>query len=184
MSALNVTCSGENIEPQPIEDAVCESRFIKFCTVVGNDCKHLGALLVPDMDALSESHPGVHNLTKGALLHRGNAFHGLRMLCVQHVTCPADRTGVNCTLSMFDMMSRCFVTDTTTARDNVAAILRREVTKATAARTSREHIRQIAVLDEPYSVEDGTLTRTMKPRRPAIADRYADIIADLKSRLQ
>ena len=52
-------CSGENIEPQPIEDAVCESRFIKFCTVVGNDCKHLGALLVPDTDALSESHPGV-----------------------------------------------------------------------------------------------------------------------------
>ena len=50
------------------------------------------------------------------------------------------------------------------------------MTKATAARTSREHIRQIAVLDEPYSVEDGTLTRTMKPRRPAIAERYADVI--------
>ncbi len=62
--ALDAACSGENIEPQPIEDAVCESRFIKFCTVVGNDCKHLGALLVPDMDALSESHPGVHNLTQ------------------------------------------------------------------------------------------------------------------------
>ncbi len=74
--------------------------------------------------------------------------------------------------------------DTASAGEHVAAILRREVTKATAARTSREHIRQIAVLDEPYSVEDGTLTRTMKPRRPAIADRYADVIADLKSRLQ
>ena len=68
--------------------------------------------------------------------------------------------------------------------ESVAALLRAEVTKATAARTSREHIRQIAVLDEPYSAEDGTLTRTMKPRRPAIAERYAHIIADLKSRLQ
>ena len=67
--------------------------------------------------------------------------------------------------------------------DSVAALLRGEVTKATATRTSREHIRQIAVLKEPYSVEDGTLTRTMKPRRPAIADRYAAEIADLKSRL-
>ena len=52
-------CSGENIEPQPIEDAVCVSPFIKFCTVVGNDRKHLGALLVPDMDALAERFPGV-----------------------------------------------------------------------------------------------------------------------------
>ena len=52
-------CSGENIEPQPIEDAVCVSPLIKFCTVVGNDCKHLGALVVPDHDAIAERFAGV-----------------------------------------------------------------------------------------------------------------------------
>ena len=49
-----VLSSGENIEPQPIEDAICCSQFIKFCVLVGQDCKHLGALLVADEEALEE----------------------------------------------------------------------------------------------------------------------------------
>jgi long-chain acyl-CoA synthetase len=56
--------SGENIEPQPIEDAVCVSPFIKFCTVVGNDCKHLGALVVPDQDAIVEHFAGARDELK------------------------------------------------------------------------------------------------------------------------
>lgn len=49
-----VLSSGENIEPQPIEDALCESQYVKFAVLVGQDCKHVGALLVPDQDALAE----------------------------------------------------------------------------------------------------------------------------------
>ena len=49
-----VLVSGENIEPAPIEDAICVSPLVKFATVVGQDCKHLGALLVPDADALAD----------------------------------------------------------------------------------------------------------------------------------
>lgn len=49
-----VLVSGENIEPAPIEDAICVSPLIKFATVLGQDCKHLGALLVPDADALAD----------------------------------------------------------------------------------------------------------------------------------
>ena len=49
-----VLSSGENIEPQPIEDALCQSPYVKFAVVVGQDCKHIGALLVADQDALVE----------------------------------------------------------------------------------------------------------------------------------
>lgn len=65
----------------------------------------------------------------------------------------------------------------------VVAILRAEATAATAKRSPREHVRHLTVLTEPFSVEEGTLTRTMKPRRPAIAERYAAEIRDLASRL-
>ena len=49
-----VLSSGDNVEPQPIEDALCESPCIKFAHLVGQDCKHVGALLVPDRAALAE----------------------------------------------------------------------------------------------------------------------------------
>ena len=49
-----VLSSGDNMEPQPIEDALCESPYIKFAHLVGQDCKHLGALLVPNTEAFAE----------------------------------------------------------------------------------------------------------------------------------
>lgn len=48
-----VLLSGENVEPVPIEAQLLESRFIEQCLVVGQDEKHLGALIVPSMEALA-----------------------------------------------------------------------------------------------------------------------------------
>ena len=119
--------------------------------------------------------------------------------------------------------------------DQVRQLVRREVTKATAPRVSREHIRLLKVgtrhaaptacccrtpslqlshpspralgpfrhqvvgslsrnhlpsvpcccqvLDEPYSPEAGTLTRTMKPRRAAILKHYANDVKALIDQL-
>ena len=39
--------------------------------------------------------------------------------------------------------------------------------------------RAVAVLRDPFTVEDGLLTPTMKLRRPQIAERYADVIETL-----
>jgi hypothetical protein len=39
----------------PLQDALCVSPVIKFATVVGQDCKHLGALIVTDAEALAEA---------------------------------------------------------------------------------------------------------------------------------
>ncbi|MDJ0843079.1 AMP-dependent synthetase/ligase [Crocosphaera sp.] len=44
--------NGENIEPQPIEDACIRSPYIDQMMLVGQDQKALGALIVPNLDAL------------------------------------------------------------------------------------------------------------------------------------
>lgn len=47
-----VLTNGENIEPQPIEDACIRSELIAQMMLVGQDQKVLGALVVPDRDVL------------------------------------------------------------------------------------------------------------------------------------
>ncbi len=49
-----VLLGGENVEPVPIEDAVLESEYIDQFMVVGQDQKFLGALVVPNLEALEE----------------------------------------------------------------------------------------------------------------------------------
>jgi long-chain acyl-CoA synthetase len=43
-----VLLSGENVEPVPLENKLCESPYIDQCMVVGQDQKHLAALIVTD----------------------------------------------------------------------------------------------------------------------------------------
>jgi long-chain acyl-CoA synthetase len=49
-----VLSNGENIEPQPIEDACACSAYIDQIMVVGQDQKMLGALIVPNLEALEK----------------------------------------------------------------------------------------------------------------------------------
>ncbi|MFM1841373.1 MAG: Long-chain-fatty-acid--CoA ligase, partial [Cyanobacteriota bacterium] len=49
-----VLSNGENIEPQPIEDACLRSAYIDQIMLVGQDQKSLGALIVPNLDALQQ----------------------------------------------------------------------------------------------------------------------------------
>ncbi len=49
-----VLTNGENIEPQPIEDACLRSPYITQIMLVGQDQKSLGALIVPHVEALQE----------------------------------------------------------------------------------------------------------------------------------
>ncbi|MFW5828016.1 MAG: long-chain fatty acid--CoA ligase, partial [Alkalispirochaeta sp.] len=43
---------GENIEPQPIEDAILQSDFIDQVMIVGQDQKYLGALVYPNQEKM------------------------------------------------------------------------------------------------------------------------------------
>jgi long-chain acyl-CoA synthetase len=47
-----VLSNGENIEPQPIEDACVRSAYIDQVVLVGQDQKQLGVLIVPNLSAL------------------------------------------------------------------------------------------------------------------------------------
>lgn len=49
-----VLSNGENIEPQPIEDACVRSAYIDQIMLVGQDQRSLGALIVPNQDALEK----------------------------------------------------------------------------------------------------------------------------------
>ncbi len=49
-----VLLGGENVEPTPIEEAAAESPYISQIMVVGQDRKHLGALVVPAYDAVRD----------------------------------------------------------------------------------------------------------------------------------
>ncbi len=45
-----VLLNGENVEPIPLESSLVESPLIDHCMVVGQDQKHLGALIVPSLE--------------------------------------------------------------------------------------------------------------------------------------
>lgn len=45
-----VLLSGENLEPAPIEMRLTQSRYIDQCMIVGQDQKHVFALIVPDLE--------------------------------------------------------------------------------------------------------------------------------------
>ncbi|MBW4622801.1 MAG: AMP-binding protein [Cyanosarcina radialis HA8281-LM2] len=69
-----VLTNGENIEPQPIEDACLRSPYIDQIMLVGQDRKLLGALVVPNLELVAESvkttnlySPAVQNLFRQEL---------------------------------------------------------------------------------------------------------------------
>jgi long-chain acyl-CoA synthetase len=44
---------GENVEPLPIEQKLCESDYIQQAVVLGQDQKYLAALIIPNQDAVT-----------------------------------------------------------------------------------------------------------------------------------
>lgn len=131
-----VLSNGKNIEPQPIEDALCSIPLVKHVILVGQDKRELGALVFPDKETLD-----TYQAETGKTLS------------------PAE---------LEDLLS-----------DQVA-----QYNKARPDYHAFEHVAHIAVLDRPLSVDDGTLTRTMKPRRAEIMKVYKTEVEGLLHRLR
>ncbi|GGE15241.1 AMP-dependent synthetase [Marinithermofilum abyssi] len=49
---LLVLSTGKNVAPQPVENAIQQSRFIELCALIGHRRKYVLALVVPDFEAL------------------------------------------------------------------------------------------------------------------------------------
>ncbi len=66
----------------------------------------------------------------------------------------------------------------------VREVVRSELAAAVEGRPKWERVSAFVMLREGLSVEDGTLTRTMKPRRPAIFAKYSAEVAQLQAALR
>lgn len=125
-----VLSNGENIEPQPIEDACLRSKYISQIVVVGQDQKSLGALIVPDLEALAQANLDPTDLASSQII---------------------------------DLY-----------RDE----LNREVKNRPGYRAD-DRIAVFKLILEPFSIENGLLTQTLKIRRPVVMDRYQVMINEM-----
>jgi len=128
-----VLSNGENIEPQPIENACLRSPYIDQIMLVGHDMRFLGALIVPNQDALQQ-----WAVTQNPLV------------------------------ATVDLDSKVVL-------DLYRQELNREVQNRPGYRPD-ERISTFKLIAEPFSLENGTMTQTLKIKRSVVMDRYQDII--------
>jgi long-chain acyl-CoA synthetase len=133
-----VLSNGENIEPQSIEDACLFSPYIDQIMLVGQDAKSLGALIVPNQEALVN-----WGKLQGEPWQQGN-LQDLRL----------------------------------------EPLLRAEMIKLVQNRPgyrSDDRIGVFRLLETPFSIEDGTLTQSLKLKRHVVIERYHDMINEMFS---
>ncbi|MBD0386798.1 MAG: long-chain fatty acid--CoA ligase [Nostoc sp. C3-bin3] len=140
-----VLTNGENIEPQPIEDACLRSPYIDQIMLVGQDQRSLGALIVPNVEAL-EKWAASQNLT---LDTQNDAV----------ASSPSQKIGLESRM----------------IQDLFRQELNREVQNRPGYRPD-DRIGTFKLILEPFSIENGLMTQTLKVRRHVVTERYRDII--------
>ena len=128
-----VLTNGENIEPTPIEDACLRSPYINQIVLVGQDQRSLGALIVPNLEALQQW-----------------------------------ATDQNLPGDIADL-------DSKIVQDLFRQELNREVQNRPGYRAD-DRIGPFKLILEPFSIENGMMTQTLKIRRLVVMERYHDII--------
>ena len=144
-----VLSNGENIEPQPLEDACMRSPYIDQMMVVGQDQRVLGALIVPNLDALQAWAIGQNATLKLP---------------------PGTQTQMppppNATPWDFD-------------HPEIETLYRQELLREVKNRPgyrADDRIGCFRFVPEPFSIENGMMTQTLKIRRPVVKERYRDMI--------
>lgn len=145
-----VLTNGENIEPQPIEDACLRSPYIDQIMLVGQDQRSLGALIVPNLDALQQ------------WATAQNLHLRLPEPSSENTTPPKSPT------STIDLESKII-------QDLFRQELNREVQNRPGYRAD-DRIGPFKFILEPFSIENGMMTQTLKIRRAVVMERYHDII--------
>lgn len=144
-----VLSNGENIEPQPIEDACVRSPYIDQIVVVGQDQRSLGALIVPNLEALQS------------------------WAQQQNLELPETLEAVQDNAQLREQLE-----NNSTLQELYRKELTREVQNRPGYRAD-DRINVFRLMWEPFSQENGLMTQTMKIRRAIVQDRYSDIIAEL-----
>lgn len=68
-----------------------------------------------------------------------------------------------------------------TSSDRIYQLIEHRLQKAQEHLSGNERVVKFALLQEPFSMEEGTMTNTLKLRRKIIEEKYSDIIEDLYS---
>jgi len=144
-----VLTSGENIEPQPIEDACLRSAYLGQIMLVGQDQKVLGALIVPNVDALEK-----WAVAQGYILQ------------LENFDIDNQASGKLLTL------------DSKPVQDLMRQELNREVKKRPGFRPD-DRIGPFRLIAEPFAIDNGLLTQTLKIRRNVVMDRYQGMINEM-----
>lgn len=130
-----VLTNGENIEPQPIEDACARSQYIDQIMLVGQDQKFLGALIVPNIEAVQ------------LLVAKGN---------------PSESE------PQIDWESQA-------VQELFRQELNREVKNRPGYRPD-DRVGPFRLILEPFTIENGMMTQTLKIKRPVVTEHYRDMI--------
>eukprot|EP00741_Cyanophora_paradoxa_P004134 tig00000769_g4015.t1 len=148
-----VLSNGENIEPAAVEDVLIRSELIDQVVLVGQDQKSLGALVVPNLDALRRWARG---RGRGELERaRAGGRQGRRPV-------PRPNPGVSP-----EQVDRLFETE-------IAKLVR---TKASFR--PDEKIGAFRLVPEPFTMENGLMTQTLKIKRNEVYDRYEALIREM-----
>ncbi|WP_016951321.1 long-chain fatty acid--CoA ligase [Anabaena sp. PCC 7108] len=140
-----VLTNGENIEPQPIEDACLRSPYIDQIMLVGQDQRSTGALIVPNIEALA----------------KWAENQNLILSTKDDNLTPSVSQKVNIESKIIQDLFR--------------QELNREVQNRPGYRAD-DRIGPFRLILEPFSIENGLMTQTLKIRRYVVAERYHDII--------
>ena len=143
-----VLTNGENIEPQPIEDACIRSPYIDQIMLVGQDQRVLGALIVPNLDTLQK-------------------WADSQNLALQ---LPGDETAAS--------GNQVINLDNKLVQDLFRQELAREIKNRPGYRAD-DRVGPFRLLAEPFTIENGLLTQTLKVRRAVVMDRYRDMIDEM-----
>ena len=117
-----VLSNGENIEPQPLEDALLQSSYISQIMLVGQDQAHLGALIVLSPEAFEN--PDIEKILKKELKEHIQKRPNFRLY---------------------------------------------------------EKIQCFRIIEEPFSIDNGLLTRTMKVKKSEVYKKYNYLVDEMFS---
>jgi len=140
-----VLTNGENIEPQPIEDACLRSPYIDQIMLVGQDQRSLGALIVPNAEALQA----------------WATPQGLHITGFDTEAVPSGLTPISL--------------DDSRVQKLFSRELQQQVKDRPGYRPD-DRVGPFQLITEPFSIENGLLTQTLKVRRPVVSQRYRAMI--------
>ena len=152
-----VLTNGENIEPQPIEDACLRSPYIDQIMLVGQDRRSLGALIVPNLEAL-EKWAESQNLS---LIPTEMGGQGDKETRGQGEKTPLVTQEIDLD------------------RPAIQELFRQELTREVKDRPGYrpdDRIGPFKLILQPFSLENGLMTQTLKIRRNVVMERYHDMI--------